>query len=357
MDNRVSGSGMAIGRQADLTQMKIELARLTAEMSSGRKADPAREMGVGASLLYKLHGEVQQGASLKSVASQAGLRLATMQTALGNAGTVMQEISTQILQAEALEGDGYATLAAAARGALESLVGLLNTRFDQQNVFAGTDSAAPPVAAPAGLLAQVQSLLGGAVGGGGPLDADEAGALMADVRALFEDADADGDGDATTQPPAFYGLVYGADSRTGDGRPTQVRIGAGETLSYDVRADNQAFRDAFQLLALLSTLDAPDSQLSEAARRGLLDQAGALMRGAQSQLTTLSGVLGIKQARLESVAEIQDRAIAAATAQINDLETVDYYTIADRVSALELQLNATYSVTARLNQLSLVNYL
>lgn len=348
MYDRVSPAGMSIGRQADLRLLQNEMARLTAEMSSGKKADPAREMGVGAALLYKLHGEVQQGESLKSVASQAGLRLSTMQTALGNIGTVLGQIGTQILQTEALDGESHKTIAAGARAALSSLGSLLNTSFNKQNVFAGTDSATPPVADTQGLLDRVQALLGAAVGGGGGLDAAEADALLAEIDTVFNDSPAD---------PEFYGLVYTSASRTGDGNPTQIRIGAGETLSYDLRADNQAFKDAFQSLAILSVLDAPESQLSEEAKSALLDKAGLLMRGAQSQLTSLSGVLGIKEARLESVAEIQNRAVTAATAQINDLEGVDYYTVADRVSALQVQLQATYSITAQLNKLSLVNYL
>ena len=46
-----------------------------------------------------------------------------------------------------------------------------------------------------------------------------------------------------------------------------------------------------------------------------------------------------------------------ATAQINDLEAADYYTLSDQISTMQIQLQATYSITAQLSKLSLVNYL
>ena len=72
MMDRVSPAGTAIGRQASLQALQAQLARSTAEMSSGRKSDPTRELGVGASLLYRLHDDVQQGGALKNSASLAG---------------------------------------------------------------------------------------------------------------------------------------------------------------------------------------------------------------------------------------------------------------------------------------------
>jgi flagellin-like hook-associated protein FlgL len=350
MYERISPMAVSIGRQANLRELQGNMAKLTAEMSSGRKSDPAREMGVGASLLYKLYGDIQSGEAIQNATTLAGKRLDAAQTALTSIGTLMDEMSPEILKTDQLRDNGYTIIAANAREVLGSLTDLLNTHWDGQNLFGGTDSARPPLAASDGALARMQSLLGTAVAGSatGALDAAEATALAAEVDTVFNDSPAD---------PDFYGLVYQSDSRTGDGTPSRIRIGAGETLTYDIRADNQAFKDAYQSLSLLSMLDAPESEMSEAARTALLDQAGELMRGARSQLTVMAGTLGIKQARLDSVAEIQNRAVTAATAQINDLEGVDYYTVSDRISTLEIQLKATYSITASLAELSFVNYL
>ncbi|HWX51622.1 MAG TPA: flagellin [Roseomonas sp.] len=360
MVDRISPMGVSLGRQAQLRNMQSNLAVLTAEMSSGRKADPARELGVGASLLYKLYDDVQQGEAIQNSTSLAGQRLTAMQTALTSIGKLMDQMSPEILKVDALEGDGYAIIAQNAREMLGSMQTLLNTSWDGQNLFGGTDSAAPPLKDTAGLLDWARGRLGDAVTAGGVLDGAEAGALVGSFDAMFANPTRDNSGGTS-----FYGLVYQSTSRTTmngstdpeTDAPTLVRIGAGETLSYNIRADNPAFKDAFQSLSLLSLLDAPGDQLSGEAKAALLDQAGELMRGARSQLTVVAGVLGSKQQRLENVAEIQERAVSAATAQINDLEGADYYTISDRISTLQVQLQATYSITAQLSKLSLVNYL
>lgn len=361
MTDRVSPSGVALGRQRDIARLQSELAVLTAEMSSGRKADPARALGVGASLLYKLYGDVQQGEAIRNSTSLAGQRLKAAQEALTSVGGLMDQMSPEILKTDALKGNGYTIIASNAREVLGSMTDLLNTHWDGQNLFGGTDSSQPPLAPSAGLLAWAQGRLGAAVtAAGGALDAAQATALIGQFDTMFANVQRDAAG-ATS----FYGLVYRSTSRTDmagssdpeSDAPSLIRIGAGETLSWNVRADNAAFKDAFKSLALLSLLGAPASQLSEEARTTLLDEAGRLMGSGRAKLTVLAGVLGGKQDRLEKVGEIQERAVAAATAQINDLEGADYYTVSDRINTLRIQLEATYSITARLSELSLVNYL
>lgn len=358
MYDRIAPAGVAIGRQAQLRSMQADLARLTAEMSSGRKADPARELGVGASLLYKLYDDIQQGESIKNATSLAGKRLEATQSALGSIGDLMDQMSPEILKTDVLKGNGYTIIASNAREMLASMTDLLNTHWDGQNLFGGTDSARPPIAAASNLVDWAKSKKDLAVASA-PMDAAGANSLISTFDSMFANVQRAADGSS------FYGLVYQSTSRTDMGgstdpesdAPSQVRIGAGETLSYNVRADNPAFRDAFKALSLLSVLDAPSTEMSADAKTALLDEAGQLMRGARSQLTVVAGVLGSKEQRLSNVADIQDRAISATTAQINDLEGADYYTVSDRINTLRIQLQATYSITAQLADLSFVKYL
>lgn len=370
MFDRVSPMGISIGRQAQLHNLQGDLARLTAEMASGRKSDPARELGVGASLLYKLYDDIQAGEAIQNATSLASKRLDGMQAALTSVGKLMDQMSPEILKIDALKGNGFQIIAQNAREVLGSMTDLLNMSWDGQSLFGGTDSAGPPLKDSAGLLAWAKESLTREISSQGrPLGA-EAAELLADKFAdLFGKPERDGspvvsDG-VTPLPASFYGLVYQSQSRTTSAglaadesdAPSQVRIGAGETLRYNVRADNDTFKKAFESLALLSVLDAPEAQMSEEAKTAVLDRAGTLMRGARADLTVLAGTLGGKQKRLEDVAEIQARAISAAAAQINNLEATDYYTVSDRINTLQIQLQATYSITAKLSELSFVNYL
>ncbi|MCI0754770.1 flagellar hook protein [Roseomonas vastitatis] len=352
--------GVSIGRQSQLNRMQSDLARLTGELSSGRKSDPARELGVGASLLYKLHADIQQGDAIANAGALAGQRLTAMQDALGSVGELMDQMSSETLQANVLKGVSFQTIASNAREVLGSMMDLLNTSWNGQSLFAGLDSGTKPLTSAqeligtggwvAGAMAALTTAnVGSSIPVGTSVDnaADES--ILGAFNDMFNDA-------GPSSPASFYGVVYKSESRTGD-EASQVRIGAGETLQYDMRADNPAFRDAFHALSLLSLLDRPEASMSEEAKTVVLDRAGELMRGARSQLTIAAGILGAKQERLERVGEIQDRTVTAAVAQINDLEGVDYYTISDKISTLQIQLQATYSITAQISKLSLVNYL
>ncbi len=348
MMERISGAGVALARQANLQSLQAQIAQSTAEIASGRKSDPAREMGVGASLLYRLYDDIQQGDALKNTAALAGERMKTMQTAMASVSKIFEDTSTRILQADVLRQESYTTLSADTPDILASITDLLNTDFQGQKIFGGTDSAARPLSNIANLPTQMQTILDSAVAanGGEPLDATTIQDVLDQIDAIFGGPGSD-----------FYSLYYTSGSTTGDGTPNLVRIGEGQTLAYDVRADNAAFKDAIHALAFTSLLGGSDTQLTEEAKVALADRAGELMRGAQTSLTTLAGTLGTKEARLEQVANIQERAVNAATSQINTLEGADYYTLSDRVSTLQIQLQATYSITAKLQTLSLVNYL
>ncbi|WP_120010418.1 flagellin N-terminal helical domain-containing protein [Teichococcus vastitatis] len=360
MYDRVASMGVSIGRQSQLNRMQSDLARLTGELSSGRKSDPARELGVGASLLYKLRADIQQGDAIANAGTLAGQRLTAMQDALSSVGELMDQMSSESLQAEVLKDDSFKTIASNAREVLGSMMDLLNTSWNGQSLFAGLDSATKPLSGAEALTGEtgwVQAAMADllASSGADPVEVGQSadgaadGTLLGTFNAMFNNT-------VVGLDDSFYGVVYQAASRTG-GEATQVRIGAGETLQYDMRADNPAFRDAFHALSLLSLLDQPDTALSKEAKSDVLREAGTLMRGARSQLTTAAGILGAKQERLERVGEIQDRTVTAAAAQINDLEGVDYYTISDKISTLQIQLQATYSITAQISKLSLVNYL
>jgi flagellin-like hook-associated protein FlgL len=345
MMDRVSPAGIAIGRQSNLQSLQSQLARAIGETSSGRKEDPTRDMGVAASLLYQLHDDIQQGTALQNSTSLAGGRMKTMQTAMSSIATMFQDMSAQILQADVLKQESYTNLATDTPDVMASIADLLNTDFQGQKIFGGTDSVARPLSNIDTLPAQMRALMDTAVAnnGGAPLDAAAVAGLISDIDSFFAG-------------PGFA-VHHTSASKTADGDPNLVRIGEGQTMAYDVRADNPAFKDALHALALTSLLGSPATSLTSEAKVALAGDAGKLMRGAQASLTIVAGTLGTKEARLERVGEIQTRAIAAATIQINDLEGADYYTLSDQINTMKIQLEATYSITAKMADLSLVKFL
>lgn len=350
MFDRVTSAGMVLGRQFGLQNMQGELAVLTGEVASGKKADPARALGVGASVLYKLYDDVQQGGAVQNATIVAGKRLETMQVAMASIGSLLGGVAAAGLQS-ATEGSPLAgsLLANQARDAMATMATLLNTQMGGQSVFGGSDSAAPamrPSAAPGGPLAAIRGLVTG------PVDRAGVDQLLGAVDAVFT---------GTSATATYQGTFYASASRTED-PASRIRIGAGETLDYNLRGDHPGFKDGMQALSLLSLLDARDpvsgaELLDGDARAAVRGKANSLLAAAQDKLTGAAGLLGVKQERLQTVSDIQGKAIAAATAQISSMEGADYYAASERINALKLQLQATYSLTATLSGLSLTNYL
>jgi flagellin-like hook-associated protein FlgL len=576
MFTRVTSIGTTLTRQAQLQQMQADLATLTGEVASNKKADPAQGLGVGVSVLYKLYGDVQQGDAIQNVGTMAGQRLETMQTAMTSVNSLLGDLATASIQASgAAASTAMPLLAVHARDTMATMTTLLNTQQNGQSLFGGVDSAGMPMQASdaangpvatirsmlttagpltgvnvSGLLSQIDHVftaqqsstfratgataaatsdqyafayslngvtatvtsgagvtatdssevvlgrlaanINAAVGSpvatisgtgnaatitvdaakstrgtlsfaataavtatgglgitgsltqtgtfsshvaqstastdgfsftyqlssGGPLtltsgtgtgtasapeDASVAlqrladsinntlgGSLTAGVATVsgtgtgailsidaakastgnqfsFATATAltaTGSYNATpptgVASPKYQGLFYNSASTSGD-PASQIRIGAGQSLTYNLRGDNQGFKDGMHAMSLLSLLDAKDSHgvdlLDNDAKAAVRDAANNLLASAQSRLTAEAGELGVKQQRLQTISDIQNKAVAATVIQINKLEAPDYFVASDRVNALKIQLQATYSITATLSGLSLVNYL
>jgi flagellin-like hook-associated protein FlgL len=160
--------------------------------------------------------------------------------------------------------------------------------------------------------------------------------------------------------PTYQGLFYTSGSTSTDAA-SHIRIGAGQTLDYNLRGDSQGFKDGMHAMSLLSLLDAKNAAgadlLDTDAKVAVRNAANSLLASAQAEVTAAAGTLGVKQQRLQTIADIQNTAVTAATKQINTLEAPDYYVASDRINALKIQLQATYSLTSTLSGLSLVNYL
>ena len=244
-----------------------------------------------------------------------------------------------------------ALLASQARQTMSTVTSLMNTQLGGQHLFGGADSGGAPMApsdAPGGPLATMRAMVSG------PVDASNVDQLLANVDAVFN-------GGGSSGSASYNGLFYQSASTSSD-PATQVHIGAGQTLSYNLRGDSQGFKDSMQAMSLLSLLDAKDpatgqDMLNADAKTALRAKASGLLGSAQDKLTAAAGMLGVTQQRLQSVADIQDRAVTAATTQINTLESVDYYTATAQLNSLKTQLQASYSLTSSLSGLSLVNYL
>jgi flagellar hook-associated protein 3 FlgL len=352
MSGRISTVAPHLQQEYLIQAMNSQLNTLTAEASSGLKANPAGSMGNDAALLYSLQMQADQQNVLQTTATNADNRLQAAQTALTSIASALQTIAGA---ASTASGQTATITAGQATTTMQQVLDLLNTQYNGDALFAGDATANPPMqsaTASGGPLAAVNSVLNAAVAanGGQPLASANVQNLLTGPNGLSSIFNNTNSNPALNYNSAFY-------TAPDDGKPTQIPIGLNQTVSYNVKGNQPAFTNLMQGLSMLTLLGAPSTQLDNTAKSTIQAQAASLITQAQSQLTAQQGQLGTVQAQLSQVATAQQTAAANTTKQISTLETADTATVATQLSALQSQLEASYQVTADLSQLTLSHYL
>lgn len=343
---------------------EVVMARLAANINAAVGSTVATVSGTGTTATITVDAAKSTGGTLSFAATSA----VTATGGLGVSGSVTQSatFSAHVGQSTA-SADGFA------------FTYQLNGATVTLNSGTGTGTASVPEDAAVALQRLADSInttLGGSLtagvatvhgsGTGAILAIDAAKASTGNHFSFNSTTALTATGGYDTTPPTgvanqqYQGLFNTSTSTSGE-PPTQIRIGAGQSLTYNLRSDNKAFKDGMHAMSLLSLLDAKNSSgaylLDNDAKAAVRDAANSLLASAQSGLTAAAGELGVKQQRLQAISDIQDKAVKAAAAQINTLEAPNYFVASDRINALKIQLQATYSITASLSGLSLVNYL
>jgi len=354
MIDRISTLGSMLQTRYQIQSMQTQMNQIATEIASGRKTDPLGPLGANAALLYQLHTQSDQQTTLQTTVTNALQQLEVTQTAMSSIASTAQTIAAQAINGPANTAEGTTVLANEAQDAMTQIVNQLNTQYAGNSLFAGDATTATPmqsIDAAGGPLATVNSVLAAAVSTkGSALSQSDIANLINGPNGL-----ASVFSDTNTNPALNYsGSFYTAPD---DGKPTTVLIGTNQTLQYNVKANQPAFRDLMEGLSMLSMLGAPSSQLDDSAKAELQTQASNLINQAQGELTTQQGLLGATQASLQSVADQQQTAANATQAQILKYEQADTTADSTTLTALQTQLEASYSITAEISQLTLTHYL
>ena len=353
MLDRISSFAGSVQRGYQTNSMQSQLNQLVAELASGQKSNPEASLGTSAALLYQLQSQSDQQTGLQTAITTGSQRLDTAQTALTSLASVVQTMTTAAQGTVGIDVNPTA-ISSQATSSIGQVLGLLNTSFLGSGVFAGNNGASQPMQAAdaqGGLSSIAQNSLSAAVSAkGGPLSKADISTLIDGANGLssvFNDTNAD---------PAhrYTGAIYTGSS---DGKPTEVMVGANQTVSYDASANQPAFRDLLKGLSMLAMLNAPSSQLDDSGKAELLSQAGKVLATAQNELTSVQGSIGAAQSSLSAAADAQKSAAAATQAQILTYVQADNYGNSSQISMLQTQLQATYTLTSQISQLSLVHFM
>lgn len=327
-------------------RLNADLVKATKELGSLRVADTGLALGARTGLSVSLHREVDR---LKGVIdsnklatsrldiTQAGLRQLT-----DAAGGLLVDFTT------ALSGStDPAIVQQQAAKTMSLLTSVLNTNLNGENIYAGINTDKMPLA--------------------DFLDPDndnrKAFDEAFDQHFLFAPDDPAAANITASQMEDFLALIEPQFSEAGwmdkwsqatSGQIT-TRITLTETAQTSVTANIPGFRTlAMAAATIAATFGGP---LSEEARTVALEKGVSLLGQAVRELANQQGQTGVVQQRIEAANERLSMQIDLFSGSIRDLEGVDEYEVASRITGLRTQIEISYSLTSSMRQLSLLNYL
>lgn len=342
----VSSQAISQALRYQTARLNSDLVKATKELGSLRVADTGLALGARTGMSVSLHREVDRLKGLIDSNKLAATRLDITQTGLMQitdaAGSLLADFAT------ALSGTADPTIVQQqAAKTLTMLTSVLNTNLNGENIYAGINTDVKPLA--------------------DFLDPNAAN------RIAFDDAfsahfgfapDTTGAASITTaQMDAFLAVVEqqfsDANWQENWSQATDQQITSRITLTETAQTSVSANIPGFRKLAMAAATVAATlgGQLSEEARTAAIEYGVGLLGEAVRDLANQQGYTGVVQQRLEAANERLSMQINLFSNSIRDLEGVDEYEVASRITGLRTQIEISYSLTSSMRQLSLLNYL
>ena len=347
----VSNMSLQNAMRITVSRAQKEMLQLQEETVTGRHADVGATLGAKTARTLNLHRDLQRMESLKSTNALTTQRLAASQEALGAMSEAANGAMEVLIALSGITTDDQLELARTNIGnALSTFTSAANTSFSGEYLFAGINSDVIP------------------------FKDYFAGAPASDAKAAFDSAFFTHFGFSQTDPAvgditpgqmsAFIaGLeteflddpYWQANWSTASDENMQSRVSAAETVQSSTNTNARGMRHMALGLVLGQELLALG--ISEETRRTVSDAAIDYMGRAVSGIDSERSKLGISESRVTQANVSLNAQITILGTSIKDMEGIDTYEAATRVTTLESQLSLAYTLTSRIQNLSLLNYL
>jgi len=348
-----------LGRlQLDTTTLRMQLQTLTRQTSTGKVAGAIGDLAPQLPRIQGLAAEVSRRGTYGTVIGQALGRADATQSAL----TRLSDIATQFSDTVAMKLDPNnpeaVTFAAnQAKSALVQVGQLLNSQYNGEYLFGGSDFGNPPVPDPtnlpsSGMATQIATAVAGLASG-------NAASVAAATKAAAED-------NATGVTP-FSAFL--SDPATGLAEPQRsVPSGDGQTIGYGVFANRNAAatssgettgswaRDLLRGLASIAALGpAQTSQPADFNSLATIIRDG--LKAARNGLADEAGALGLTQTQLTTVQTQHTVLSDSLKAQLANITDVDMAATFTKLQQTQTTLQASYTALSRLGALTLSSFL
>ncbi len=343
MLNTVSTNTLyAIPRTA-VSDLQSKLTTAEYEITSGEVADPVATIGSRVGLDQALRSQATSLTNLQSTNSVLSTALTTSQNALTNISSDAQSFVNALVTARST-GD-VSALAIQARSFLDAFTSNANMTSAGAYVFGGTNSSVTPMAGYSG-LPQAATANAFQTTFGFPQSSSQASTISAASMQSFLSG---------AYASIFADPSWGATWSQASSTPTSAVIAPGQSVTTSVTANGSAFRQI--AAAYTSIADLGIDNLNGSTQQTVIDSALQQVSTAIQGLTDMQSKLGFSQSQITNANKALQTQVTTINNTVSQLDGVDPYQAAEKLTNLTTQLETAYSLTNRISKLGLVNYL
>ena len=342
---------------AATTSLQAQEATLQEQTTSGKVAQSYAGLAPASAQVLDLSAASSRLDAYATTIAAAQGKASVAQDALSQAGTLATGLATAALGLSASSpASAVESVAQRAKQALTQLGSLLNASYAGDYVFAGADTANPPVPAAiatSGMYAQIGSQVAALAT---VPTAPAVGTVIANTVAIAGNTAA-----GTTAFSAFLsGPAVAMPTVTiGDNQQVSVSVpanrNAGAVSDPAIHGTGSAMGDIMRSLAVLANSTGPMAGNPDFTT--LMKDAATTLNSAAGTLTQESAQLGLTQNTLTAASAAHSSLQTILKSQLSGLTDVNMAQAVSQLQAVTNQLTASYKVIGMTSSLNLASYL
>jgi flagellar hook-associated protein 3 FlgL len=316
------------------SQVKQDLERYNYEVASGLKSDLRGAVSGDFTPLASLERSIRSLGAYDSTLAEAELFTSSLQSVLGAVSDQVSDISGDLLGiSDPSQTMSVDVIAKDARGRLDTVVALLNTKVGGRALMGGAATGASPLASSGAMMVEIEALVA--------TEVDAAGVISA-VENWF---DAAGGGFETN---GYLGSQNNI---------TPFALNENERVGVDIKADDQSIRDTLKGLVLASLVDEGILAGEPADQALILRSAGAILTSSGADIVAERAHVGVVEGKISEAKMANSAEGYVLEMAKSEIVSADVYDSAAALAQTEAQLELIYTITAKLSRLKLSDYL
>lgn len=341
---------------AGLAQSNQTFDTLAQQASTGMISNTYAGMNETVPIALGLSSQIDSLTTAQSNIAAASGPAQVTQTAMTQIGSIAASLLADMPNLTGVDSSEIDSVAADARSDLSQVADLLDTQYNGAYVFAGQDSANPPVPDPdqitsSGFYTQISAAVGN-------LTTNGAAATVASTLAIASS------NVAGTSPLSATYLAQSAASltpplvATGDGQSQPLGLLAGNNIgpvSTGTSTTGSYMLDLMRALATVGSMNS--SQASDPNFAALVSDTQTSVTGAITAMNTDVGILGDQQSSLTNLGTTLSDTQTVLSGQLSTAQDTDMASTLSNLSLMETQLQVSYQMIAAASGMSLAKFL